>query len=140
MGIFIFIINAHRIYWTTFYYHSLMMINILKRIHILINVSLSLLPAVSPIRRYEEESDKDWSCGSWFEYLLVVILSTILLIGSLVLTIFWVIYYRGGFAWSDNPALQFNLHPVLMVAGFITFSGFCKITAYSQLIYYYLAN
>lgn len=77
-------------------------------------------------RRYEEDSDNSWSCGSWFEYLLVVILSTILLIGSLVLTIFWVIYYREGFAWSENPKKQFNWHPVLMVAGFITFSGFCK--------------
>ena len=80
----------------------------------------------TPNRRYEEDSENAWSCGSWFEYLLVVILSTILLIGSLVLTIFWVIYYRGGFAWNEDPKLQFNLHPVLMVAGFITFSGFCK--------------
>lgn len=77
-------------------------------------------------RRYEEETENTWNCGSWFEYLLIVILSTILLIGVLVLTLFWVIYYRGGFAWTENPTLQFNLHPVLMIAGFITFSGFCK--------------
>lgn len=57
---------------------------------------------------------------------MVIILSTILLIGALVLTIFWVIYYRGGFAWREDVKLQFNLHPVLMVAGFITFSGFCE--------------
>ncbi|XP_037922645.1 probable ascorbate-specific transmembrane electron transporter 2 isoform X3 [Hermetia illucens] len=74
--------------------------------------------------RYEEETENTWNCGSWFEYLLIVILSTILLIGVLVLTLFWVIYYRGGFAWTENPTLQFNLHPVLMIAGFITFSGF----------------
>uniref|UniRef100_A0A1A9X3J8 Cytochrome b561 domain-containing protein n=1 Tax=Glossina brevipalpis TaxID=37001 RepID=A0A1A9X3J8_9MUSC len=74
--------------------------------------------------RYEEDSENAWNCCSWFEYLLIVILSTILLIGVLVLTLFWVIFYRGGFAWSENPQLQFNLHPVLMVAGFITFSGF----------------
>uniref|UniRef100_A0A1A9ZYR6 Cytochrome b561 domain-containing protein n=1 Tax=Glossina pallidipes TaxID=7398 RepID=A0A1A9ZYR6_GLOPL len=74
--------------------------------------------------RYEEDSENAWNCCSWFEYLLIVILSTILLIGVLVLTLFWVIFYRGGFAWSDSPQLQFNLHPVLMVAGCITFSGF----------------
>lgn len=78
--------------------------------------------------RYDNENDKDneWSCGSWFEYIIVVFLSTVLLIGVLVLTVFWIIYYKDGFAWNDDPIRQFNLHPVLMVAGFITFSGFCK--------------
>ncbi|KAI9576012.1 hypothetical protein GQX74_000374 [Glossina fuscipes] len=76
--------------------------------------------------RYEEDSENAWNCCSWFEYLLIVILSTVLLIGVLVLTLFWVIFYRGGFAWADSPQLQFNLHPVLMVAGCVTFSGFCK--------------
>ncbi|XP_012161840.2 cytochrome b reductase 1 isoform X2 [Ceratitis capitata] len=75
-------------------------------------------------RRYEEDSENDWNCGSWFEYLLIVILSTILLVGVLVLTLFWILFYRDGFAWSDDPKLQFNLHPTLMVAGFITLSGF----------------
>lgn len=78
-------------------------------------------------RRYEEDSENDWNCGSWFEYLLIVILSTILLVGVLVLTLFWILFYRDGFAWSDDPKLQFNLHPTLMVAGFITLSGFCKL-------------
>ena len=77
-------------------------------------------------RRYEDDSENTWNCGSWFEYLMIVILSTILLVGVLILTLFWILYYRDGFAWSEEPAKQFNLHPVLMVAGFITFSGFCK--------------
>lgn len=91
--------------------------------------TLLLITSFFHRRRYEEDSENAWNCGSWFEYLLVVILSAVLLIGSLVLTIFWVIYYRGGFAWNDDPKLQFNLHPVLMVAGFITFSGFCKFSS-----------
>lgn len=82
------------------------------------------MPRGAVPKRYEDEAENAWNCASWFEYLLIVILSTILLVGALVLTIFWAIYYRGGFAWSENPKLQFNLHPVLMVAGFITFSGF----------------
>ncbi|XP_066248079.1 plasma membrane ascorbate-dependent reductase CYBRD1 isoform X2 [Euwallacea similis] len=73
-------------------------------------------------RHYEE--DNEWGCGSWFEYTLVVVLASILLLGSLGLTLFWVIQYKGGFAWREDPVKQFNLHPVLMVAGFITFSGF----------------
>lgn len=75
-----------------------------------------------------EEDEGEWGCGSWFEYALVVTLASVLLIGSLALTLFWVLYYREGFAWSEKPILQFNLHPVLMVAGFITFSGFCEWT------------
>ncbi|XP_068145758.1 lysosomal membrane ascorbate-dependent ferrireductase CYB561A3 isoform X3 [Drosophila tropicalis] len=74
--------------------------------------------------RYEEDPDNAWNCCSWCEYLLIIILSTILLVGVLVLTLFWVMFYRGGFAWSESPLQQFNLHPILMVAGFITLSGF----------------
>ncbi|XP_076251966.1 cytochrome b561 family member no extended memory isoform X5 [Rhynchophorus ferrugineus] len=73
-------------------------------------------------RHYEDENE--WGCGSWFEYTVVVVLASVLLLGSLGLTFFWVIQYQGGFAWREQPSKQFNLHPVLMVAGFITFSGF----------------
>ncbi|XP_028134842.1 plasma membrane ascorbate-dependent reductase CYBRD1 isoform X5 [Diabrotica virgifera virgifera] len=73
-------------------------------------------------RHYEDENE--WGCGSWLEYTVVVVCASILLLGSLALTLFWVIQYRGGFAWREDPEREFNLHPVLMVAGFITFSGF----------------
>uniref|UniRef100_A0A182Q9T3 Cytochrome b561 domain-containing protein n=1 Tax=Anopheles farauti TaxID=69004 RepID=A0A182Q9T3_9DIPT len=56
-------------------------------------------------------------------YILVVVVSSILLIAASVLTIFWTIYYRKGFN-MDDPKLQFNLHPVLMIGGYITLSGF----------------
>ncbi|KMY93303.1 transmembrane ascorbate ferrireductase 1 isoform X2 [Drosophila simulans] len=75
-------------------------------------------------KRYEEDPDNAWNCCSWCEYLLIVILSTILLVGVLVLTLFWVMFYRDGFAWSESPKQQFNLHPILMIAGFVTLSGF----------------
>lgn len=77
-------------------------------------------------RRYDDELENTWGCASWCEYILTVIIASILLIGSTVLALFWVINYRGGFAWTDDPKRQFNLHPVLNIAGFITFSGFCK--------------
>uniref|UniRef100_F6QAZ5 Lysosomal membrane ascorbate-dependent ferrireductase CYB561A3 n=1 Tax=Equus caballus TaxID=9796 RepID=F6QAZ5_HORSE len=46
-----------------------------------------------------------------------------LVLGSLgsmciLLTIYWVQYWRGGFAW-DGSVLMFNWHPVLMVAGMV---------------------
>ncbi|XP_050310289.1 plasma membrane ascorbate-dependent reductase CYBRD1 isoform X2 [Anthonomus grandis grandis] len=73
-------------------------------------------------RHYED--DNEWGCGSWLEYTVVVVLASVLLLGSLGLTLYWTFVYRDGFAWRENPAKEFNLHPVLMVAGFITFSGF----------------
>lgn len=57
----------------------------------------------------------------------MVVLASLLLLGSLTITLFWALYYQGGFTWTEDPKHQFNLHPVLMVAGFITFSGFCKL-------------
>lgn len=76
-------------------------------------------------RQKEYESD-EWGCGNWCEYMVVVTLASLLLVGALTLVLFWILYYREGFAWRENPVKQFNLHPVLMVAGYIFFSGFCK--------------
>nr|XP_014294049.1 cytochrome b reductase 1 isoform X2 [Halyomorpha halys] len=74
-----------------------------------------------------DDDSRDLSCGGWCEYVLVVVLSSVLLLASLVLILFWALYYREGFAWNENPQRQFNLHPVLMIAGFIFFSGFSML-------------
>ena len=74
-------------------------------------------------RQYDP--NQHMGCVNWFEYILILVAASILLIGALVLTLYWTIHYRKGFAWSDKPQLQFNLHPVLMIAGFVTLSGFC---------------
>ncbi|KAI5636317.1 eukaryotic cytochrome b561 domain-containing protein [Phthorimaea operculella] len=76
-------------------------------------------------RSYESDEHERGAC-EWCEYALIITLATVLLIGVSALTIFWAYFYRGNFAWNDekDPEKQFNLHPVLMVAGFVTFSGF----------------
>ncbi|KAJ0180614.1 hypothetical protein K1T71_004018 [Dendrolimus kikuchii] len=74
-------------------------------------------------RSYESDDHERGAC-EWCEYALVITLATILLIGVSALTVFWVFYYRDGYDWADTPDRQFNLHPTLMVAGFVTFSGF----------------
>lgn len=82
-------------------------------------------------RRYDDDPDKIWNCGAWFEYILVVVTSSLLLIAATVLTVFWAIYYRQGFDLQD-PQKEFNLHPVLMTVGFITLSGFGKYIYHLQ--------
>uniref|UniRef100_A0A0A9YHE3 Cytochrome b reductase 1 n=1 Tax=Lygus hesperus TaxID=30085 RepID=A0A0A9YHE3_LYGHE len=77
-------------------------------------------------RNYDSD-DEDMSCGHWCEYVIVVVLSSILLVASLVLVLFWCLYYRKGYAWNDNLAQQFNLHPTLMITGFVFFSGFSML-------------
>uniref|UniRef100_A0A182J656 Uncharacterized protein n=1 Tax=Anopheles atroparvus TaxID=41427 RepID=A0A182J656_ANOAO len=86
-------------------------------------MKLRSFPDLLRLRRYDNDDDHVWNCGAWFEYILVVVVSSILLIAASVLTIFWTIYYRKGFN-MDDPKLQFNLHPVLMIGGYITLSGF----------------
>lgn len=76
---------------------------------------------VSKQKQYESD---EWGCGNWCEYLIVVTLASLLLVGALTLVLFWVLYYREGFGWREAPMKQFNLHPALMVAGYIFFSGF----------------
>lgn len=38
------------------------------------------------------------------------------------LVVFWTLYYRGGFGWSDVN-LKFNWHPMLMTVGMIFMFG-----------------
>ena len=62
-----------------------------------------------------------------FGFLMVV--AQILLHGALGLVLYWVFMFHRKpgqtwpFAWKDDPAAEFNLHPVLMIAGFIYCMG-----------------
>ena len=86
-------------------------------------------------RRYDDDEKSTWQCGSWCEYIFVVVTSSILLLSAIVMTVFWVIFYRQGYSLED-PAKEFNFHPTLMIAGYITFAGFCK----SQTIKHHLLS
>ncbi|PON66410.1 Cytochrome b561 and DOMON domain-containing protein [Trema orientale] len=45
-------------------------------------------------------------------------------LAGLVLVLVWTVHFRGGFAWdSTNKNLIFNLHPLLMLFGFIILGG-----------------
>eukprot|EP00475_Leptophrys_vorax_P009217 TRINITY_DN16088_c0_g1_i2.p1 TRINITY_DN16088_c0_g1~~TRINITY_DN16088_c0_g1_i2.p1 ORF type:complete len:275 (+),score=12.45 TRINITY_DN16088_c0_g1_i2:46-870(+) len=41
-----------------------------------------------------------------------------------VLVVYWVVYFQGGFGWAaSNPDAVFNIHPPLMLIGFIVVFG-----------------
>ena len=42
---------------------------------------------------------------------------------AVVLTGVWMGHFRGGFAWTSNPAVQFNWHPLLMVLSMVYLYG-----------------
>lgn len=61
--------------------------------------------------------------ANWLVFGWLLGLAQLLLHGSLGLVLFWVLYYRGGFGWRDEPKLEFNYHPVLMIGGFVYLAG-----------------
>lgn len=61
--------------------------------------------------------------ANWCIFGWLLGLAQFLLHGALGLVSFWVLYYRGGFQWQSVPSLEFNYHPVLMIAGFVFLGG-----------------
>ncbi|XP_043716138.1 probable ascorbate-specific transmembrane electron transporter 1 [Telopea speciosissima] len=52
------------------------------------------------------------------------IVSHVLAIGAAIMVLVWCIHFRGGLAWeATNKSLIFNIHPVLMLIGFIILGG-----------------
>ncbi|KAG8035640.1 hypothetical protein G9C98_001068 [Cotesia typhae] len=41
----------------------------------------------------------------------------------IILMIVWTKNFQGGFAWTENPALEFNWHPLLMTIGLVFLYG-----------------
>ena len=61
--------------------------------------------------------------ANWCVFGWLLGLAQLLLHGALGLVLFWVIYYREGFGWRDQPKQEFNYHPVLMIGGFVYLVG-----------------
>lgn len=61
--------------------------------------------------------------ANWCIFGWLLGLAQLLLHGAVGLVLFWVVYYRDGFGWRDQPKLEFNYHPVLMITGFVYLSG-----------------
>lgn len=55
-------------------------------------------------------------------YLVAHVISIIIF----VLVASWIGIHLGGLAWSSNPAIQFNWHPLLMTLGMVILYGNCK--------------
>lgn len=74
-------------------------------------------------RSHRESYGGEMSTASSMVFYFLVFLAEILMFGLLSLVLFWVVYYRGGFAWREDVAKEFNYHPVLMITGFIFLMG-----------------
>ena len=79
--------------------------------------------------RHRKSEDDEMSGGSRCCFGFMVFIAQILLHGVVGLVLFWVIQYHGKpdkawpFSWKTDPILEFNLHPFLMIMGFIYFMG-----------------
>lgn len=85
------------------------------------------MPRNSAQTRYDDDGKAVWGCGSWCEYVFVVVVATVLLLAALIINVLWVIYYRGGYTLSMEKVdveIFYNLHLTLLIAGYITMSGF----------------
>jgi len=78
---------------------------------------------------HRKSEDDEMSGGSRCCFGFMVFIAQILLNGVVGLVLFWVIQYHSKadkpwpFSWKVDPELEFNLHPFLMVMGFIYFMG-----------------
>ena len=80
--------------------------------------------------RHRKHEDTDyWSGWTRFFFATLMLIAETLLLGALALVLYWVLQYRGGFAWNEKERihLEFNFHPVLMTGGFIVFLGQGKL-------------
>jgi len=79
--------------------------------------------------RHREKNDDEMSGGSRCCFGFMVFIAQILLHGVVGLVLFWIIQYHSKqrepwpFSWKADPDLEFNLHPFLMIMGFIYFMG-----------------
>ena len=74
-----------------------------------------------------DEEDGEWTGVTRVSFGALLLTAVVLLWGALGLVIYWVMQYQGGYAWTEDPKKEFNLHPTLMIAGFIFFMGHGKI-------------
>jgi heme/copper-type cytochrome/quinol oxidase subunit 2 len=85
----------------------------------------------SPNEEDMPEKTKEDGMASKIGFIFSLIITSILLIASLVLVLFWIFMYRGSYAWQENPRIEFNWHPTLMIGGFIFCSGFCNFEIFN---------
>ena len=71
------------------------------------------------MNRLADESEMKWMP---LLYGVTAGLSTLVL----VLLLVWTFEFRGGCAWQDYPAIQFNWHPILMVVSLVILYGHGK--------------
>lgn len=81
------------------------------------------IPMGKQIKVKTVDDDESWGAGAKCGFGFLMFLTQVLLFGSLGLVLYWVFQYRGGIGWQDEIDKEFNLHPVLMIGGFVFLLG-----------------
>jgi len=69
------------------------------------------------------EGKRNWSPLQWIHFGTLIVLTQVVGLVMLVLCLVWFFGYKGGVAWTENPAKEFNWHPILMSFGLIFLYG-----------------
>lgn len=72
---------------------------------------------------YAELNESPNSSKNFRLFTFLVIVGQLLGLVAVITTAIWLGRYHGGFAWQENPKIQFNYHPVFMVIGLIFLYG-----------------
>lgn len=73
------------------------------------------------IKMYFDGNQASSTDMKYFNWLVLIV--QVFGVVSVVITAVWMGHYRGGFAWQEDPAHQFNYHPLFMVIGMIFLYG-----------------
>ena len=61
------------------------------------------------------------SSGTWLRLTFVCL--QVLAGATVALVVVWMTVFQGGFAWQENPKIQFNYHPVFLTVGLVVIAG-----------------